>query len=248
MLLSMLALSLGSAAPLPEITLVPLGRGDYRFEVARFERGLADQVQNALETRATAQCGRLKVRWGKFSYETAPGMGAESGLEYVVGYQQRFRCYDPATDPYKPVPSDWQPSAEDDRQAQAFTRKFLGLFASDGFQMAKPMFDPELELNQTMWTRQRGQMSKAGPGSVDLDSIGWAANPEGMSHPGAFARIDFSGEYRDLALMCGWIVLYRKGPDRYEITQMQTYIIPNSDTAAIASYGGRANLKSVCTR
>ncbi|MCW3836898.1 hypothetical protein ACFQ1E_11510 [Sphingomonas canadensis] len=230
MLLSLLAASLAAApAQDPKITTQGAADGSFTFTVGDFDAQRIDEIQDQLKVLAERRCGALSVRWGKFSYAKNELVG---GKQIVADYVQKAKCYDPATDPYQPVPADWQPTAEEEDGAITFAQSYIEAVLADDFATGLAMAEPGMELDTDTWDTGRQMLNGIGTGSFGIYDIGWAANPDGMPHPGAFALVHFRGDYSKVAVMCGWVVVYRAAPDKFLLTQQRFYVVTHAQERA----------------
>ena len=234
-----LLLVAGAAQSEPAISVKAVPGKGYAATVTLFPMDQAAAVQTRLDAAAAQRCGKLTVRWGKFSYDTQFGTGENSARTYAADYRQAFSCIDPATDPYKPVPADWKATPTDDADAIAFAKRYLAVFDAADAPRGIPMMEPLLELDAKTWNEQPLALKAVrGTGSRTLSGPYWQANPSGAGHPGAYATFTFKGVYSGLSAHCGYIVLYRDAPGFYYVSQQNIRAIAKADNAsaeAIAS-------------
>jgi len=222
-LLAALLLNL-QTTELPKINLAPSASGG-EFIVEPFVVELEKAVQDALDVRARAKCGKLSVRWGKYvnSQETNPAAGGKFVTRYTQ-YRQMFSCYDPATDPYQPVPADWKPSAQDGKDLSAFLSRYVAALDRGDVEFVHASFEPIMEAtSEQVRSLVSDFRMRAVPGGRVVKDPVWAANPEGAAHPGAYAYIAFSGPRS-----CGYFVVYRAGPGAFQLARQQAWGIPGS--------------------
>lgn len=203
------------SAPLPELKLVQAG-SSWQVQAGEFRKSGLPAVQDAVMAQAKQRCGQLSIRWGRFSWSTR-----ENGTtdETMVDFKQKFSCFDPATDPYKAVAADWQPSDQDDADASAFALRYLAAIDAGNVAVVKSMEEPLLdstpEERSALVTDARGRASPAGR---QWRSPQWARNPDGFAHPGAYAYLVFVAPRS-----CGALVIYRVAAGSYQLTSQQIY-------------------------
>lgn len=219
LLAAALLLALPQSDPLPSIRIEPAANG-WNFVIGSFAETQSDAVTEELKRRAAAKCGSQAVRWGRFtSMQNLVG-----GIQMIVDYNQKFSCIDPANDPYKPVPADWQPSAADERDAVAFANRALAAIDGNNVPALMSMFEPLLDASEAEVRAFVDDFrSRSAPAGRKFRTTLWGANPEMAAHPGAFAYIVF-----DAPRSCGYFMLYRAGPGTFQIARQHVYGIQGS--------------------
>ncbi|MBO9711958.1 hypothetical protein [Sphingomonas sp.] len=229
MMLSM-ALALAAAQQAPEIAITPVSKDRYAAVIGDYPVEQRDAVTARMIAAGAERCGKLQVRWGRFSFDTGY---TPDGKQVMHNYRQAFSCIDPATDPYKPVAADWKASDKDNADALAFAQRYMAVFDAADAAKGIPMMEAMLEVDKPTWLAQPMQLKgKIGTGSRSFKGPFWRLNPQGASHPGAYAVFVFSGTYSALAAHCGALVLYRDGPGVYHVSQQNVVAISKASIAA----------------
>lgn len=206
-----------SAAPEIRIEAVP-GRG-YAATVSLIDENQYAPVIERIKLLAAERCGRQSVRFGRFFFNNE--IDVERGVTIIKDFRQAFSCFDPATDPYKPVPADWKASAADTAAATQYVTRFLGnLDAGNGRALAA-MMDPQLEATTEEMTQfsREAKMHQTGTGSFTARLDGWINNPPDASYPGAYALFSVISSHPGIAGTCGGVLVYRVGESKYQIAQ-----------------------------
>ncbi|MBX3564465.1 MAG: hypothetical protein KF730_07805 [Sphingomonas sp.] len=227
MITSLLSLALYAAgAQDPEVRIEAYPARGYIMRIADHAADL--DLVASLTRLAEAKCGaKLKPRFGKFNYDNIIG---EGGARMFKNHTQRFECYDPANDPYKPAPADWKPSERDNADLNAFAQRFMTAIDKGDAATGMPMMEANLEITNKEWmdTTQRLREHAGGPGKWTLNVVGWANNPEGTSHPGTYAFVTIDGSYPRLNAYCGYLLIYRDGLGRYWVSQRSIKVVPQA--------------------
>lgn len=212
------------ALPLIKVETRP-GTG-YVAIVAGFSPDLLDAVSQRMVAIATQRCGQLKVRFGRFKYFN----GTRDGKAEFQNYRQNFSCFDPKTDPYQPVPASWKPTEQDEKDLLAFAERYLQALDRGDYVAGMPMMEPVIEIEQAEWMDVPSKLKgfSGGRGSWTLSTRGWLNNPEGASHPGAYALVKVSGRYPKLAAYCGNLFIYRQRAGSYLVAQQNLRVIPQN--------------------
>jgi hypothetical protein len=189
----------------------------------------AKAALDRMQATGQARCGKLKARWGRFTYDTG---FLSDGSQTIKNYRQRFTCYDPATDPYKPAPAGWTASAKDNADAAAFALRYMAAFENADAKAGVPMMEPIADIDAATWLKQpvalRGMFAG---GTRKFGQPEWKLNPEGAMHPGAYAQILFLGDYPQLQTHCGVLLLYRDAPGVYHVSQQTIIAITKAAVA-----------------
>ena len=206
-----------SAAPEIKIEAVP-GRG-YAAKVPVIDENQYTPVIERIKLMAAERCGKQSVRYGRFFFDNE--IDVERGVTIIKDFRQAFSCFDPATDPYKPVPADWKASAADTAAVTQCVTRFLdNLDAGNGRALAA-MMDPQLEATTEEMNRfsREAKAHQVGSGSFTARLDGWMNNPPDASYPGAYALFAVISSHPGIAGTCGGLLVYRVSESKYQIAQ-----------------------------
>lgn len=226
-------LAAASADPGIRIETVP-GRG-YSAIVGTFDAAQFESVMAKVQVEAEKRCGAQKVRFGRHNFDNR--VDTSRNVMTIENLRQGFFCFDPATDPYKPVPADWAASAEETANATVFVTRFLDrLDRGDGAGMA--MMDPLIEITRADWDGLRaGMIQNRDPGAAGTLTPkfgGWMNNPAGAAYPGAYAFFSVIDDHPGIAGTCGGVLVQRVRANEYRISQYDVQYIA---TALIEQQG-----------
>lgn len=210
---------LAATSTTPEIRIeaVP-GRG-YAATTPFIDENQYNPVVERIKLMAAERCGRQSVRFGRYFFDNE--IDVERGVTVIKNFRQAFSCFDPATDPYKPVPADWKASAADTAAATQYMTRFLdNLDAGNGRALAA-MMDPQLEATTEEMNRfsREAKMHQTGAGKFTSRLDGWLNNPPDASYPGAYAYFAVLSSHPGIAGTCGGVLLYRVNESKYQIAQ-----------------------------
>lgn len=200
--------------PLPGMTLQSAGKGG-TFIVEPFRAASMNRITAELARRAGAHCATLKVRWGR--YDAAQNEVGDE-LRYTR-FQQKFSCYDPATDPYKPAPVGWTASPSDDLAAKAAADQHVANLRAGNVRALQVGFEALLEVSPAQAKSSADDFAARTKGqTLTFAKPVWALDPEGAGHPGIYAYLSFQGPRS-----CGFLMLYRESPSVYRVSRQQVY-------------------------
>ncbi|MBL0915663.1 MAG: hypothetical protein IBJ13_09155 [Sphingopyxis sp.] len=213
------ALLAAAAAGQPEIKVETVPGKGYAATVKVIDANQYDPVIDRIKVLATQRCGKLKVRFGRYYFDNQ--IDVERGVTVIKDFRQSFSCFDPATDPYKPVPADWKASAAETAAVTKFATSFLDNLDKGNAEALVGMMDPALETT----TAEMGRFSKeakayqTGPGAFTGRLDGWLNNPEDAIYPGAYAYFAVLSSHPGIAGTCGGVLIYRVREGVYNISQ-----------------------------
>lgn len=228
MTMTAFALLAAAAAGQPEIQLQPVPGKGYSATVAVIDADQYDPVINRIKVLAAERCGKLRVRFGRYYFDNQ--IDVDRGVTVIRDFRQSFSCFDPATDPYKPVPADWKANAAEIEAATRVAIRFLdNLDAGNGALLAK-MMDPALEATAAEMTRfsEEARMHQTGAGEFTPRLDGWLNNPEDAAYPGAYAFFAVISTHPGIAGTCGGLLLYRVRDGEYRISQYDVRYVSQS--------------------
>ncbi|PZQ22897.1 MAG: hypothetical protein DI569_06555 [Sphingopyxis macrogoltabida] len=210
---------LAAAAGLPEIRIEAVPGKGYAATVARIDADQYTPVVDRIKVLATQRCGRLKVRFGRYFFDNQ--IDTDRGVTVIEDFRQNFSCYDPATDPYKPVPADWQASAAETAAVTRFATRFLDNLDDGNGAVLAAMMDPQLETTPDEMLRfsREAKMHQTGAGEFTARLDGWLNNPEDAAYPGAYAYFAVISSHPGIAGTCGGVLVYRVRDGQYQISQ-----------------------------
>ncbi len=219
MAMFLLAAMLAAASETPEIKIeaVP-GRG-YAATTPLIDENQYTPVVERIKLLAAEKCGRQRVRFGRFFFNNQ--IDIDRGVTVIKDFRQSFSCFDPATDPYKPVPADWKASAAEVAAATDYVTRFLNYLDAGNGRALAAMMDPQLEATTEEMNRfsQEAKMHQTGPGKFTPRLDGWLNNPPDASYPGAYAFFAVLSSHPGIAGTCGGILLYRLSDGKYQVSQ-----------------------------
>jgi hypothetical protein len=229
-------LAVQASVELPRITIAQVESG-YRADAEPFDISREAAVGAEITRRARELCAGKQIRWGKFGSQAKIDKSSKE-LPKINGFFQEFRCVAPEQLIEAAVPDDWKASPTDDADVRRFFETYYNRRDAGQFRAAAAMFKPGIQenpsdANLTEFNR------KLGTGARRITGVTWYVNPPDAPFRGAYAAVDFVGEFTGVHLYCGYLVLYRRGPGAYEIVREEQYVFHRGaeapDPAQLAS-------------
>ena len=240
------AAMLAAVQAAPDIKIVDRPGGGYQAQVTSFDATEYDAVVERITSTAKRRCGALSVRFGRFRFDNR--IDPARNKTVIENYTQSISCYDPATDPYQPVPADWKASAADTQAVGDFLNRFLGYVDGGNGAAAAEMMDPGSEATKEDMDRitRDLKMHQTGKGRLMPKLETWLANPASASYPGAYAFFTVSMDHPGVAGTCGGITIHRVRSGEFRVAQFDLRTIPQSmvDSGNLSD----ADLNAICNR
>ena len=223
-------LAMQAAAETPRIIVSTTAEG-YRAEVAAFDLAQEVHVNAEIERRAIDLCADKPIRWGEFGSSAEIDKDLSKGPPKITGFFKEFRCVVPQAPTVASVPSEWKADPKDEADVRRFFETYYSKRDSGQFAAAAAMFQADMqEKPRVEYLREFNQ--KLGAGRRRITGVTWYVNPAAADRLGAYAALDFAGEYTGSHLYCGYLVLYRLGPGRYEIVREEQNVFHKGDKPA----------------
>lgn len=224
-------IGLATAADLPTMTYSRNG-DDHVVDVAAFEAAMGPAVEAAIARRASELCAGLQISWGKFAFDEHVAKVPGAVPSAVKSYRREFRCIPAETRAATPAPADWTATADDERDVRGLFATYYAKRDGGDFAASRAMMSPVTVADPAGYQEQMSGFNRtAGKGSRRVTKVTWYVNPTQSDRPGVYAALDFSGSFSGFHLYCGYLMLYRFGPGRYEIVrEEQTSFVRNGET------------------
>ena len=230
----------------PDVRITAVSGGRYDAAVAAFDSGRMAAVMDQLKVAATKRCGSQSARFGRHFFDTR--VDTARNVMVIENFRQIFFCYDPATDPYKPVPADWTATPAETANATVFATRFLDrLDRGDAAGIA--MMDPMIEMTSKDWANLRAgaiQSREPGDGTLTPLFVQWINNPDWAAYPGAYAYFRVLDDHPGIEGTCGGVLVQRVRENDYRISQYDVQYV--STALARQNAMTDAELDNLCAR
>lgn len=221
-----LAFALLLVAPTaPDIRIEATAGNRYTASVTTFDSGEMTTIVNRIKVAAEKRCGSQSVRFGRHNFDSR--VDTARNLMVIEKFQQVFFCFNPATDPYKPVPADWVASTAETSNATVYATRFLDRL-DRGDKAGIAMMDPIIEITDAQWTSLHNDVvrNRTGTnGALTPKFVRWINNPDWAAYPGAYVYFSVWDDHPGIAGTCGGILLQRVRENEYRISQYDVQYI-----------------------
>lgn len=215
----------------PDITIREIP-GGYRAEAAPFEVTQEVYVNAEIDRRSSDLCGAKRVKWGKFGSLSRLERDPAKEPPKTSSFFKEFSCEVPTEPIVADISSDWKATTKDDADVRSFFATYYARRDSGDLDGAFAMFEPGTRPEESTKAGLLESNRKLGIGSRRITGVTWYVNPATAPRLGAYAALDFVGEYTGVHVYCGYLVLYRLGPGRYEIVREEQNMFQRGDGTA----------------
>jgi hypothetical protein len=189
--------------------------------------------------KAKELCGDKEPNFGHFSFEaTLPVTDSKSNSPPQLRLTQTIRCGAATPSPVPEVtqaPDRWQPTTKDQAAVERQTYRYLTSKAAGDYSGAYAMFSDSMKeaTHFDSWQIST-QAFNAKAGRVlsrQVRKITWYKDPPSAPLPGIYVAVDYSGEFADVPIHCGYVAWYWTPNGDYQIIHEEESSI---DKASIA--------------
>ena len=223
-------IGLQAASAVPAVTVEPKGDG-FRAEAAAFGVEQSTAVEAEIEQQASELCAGKQIKWGEFGSLTELGKTPGSTPPKISGYYQEFRCVLAEVPNQVALPDNWSPTATDESDVRRFFETYYTTRDAGRFDAAAAMFEPGVQEGRSAEQQQEFNR-KLGHGKRRITAVTWYVNRPDAPRPGAYIALDFVGNYPNLHVYCGYLMLYRQGPGQYQIAREEQNLFERGDGSA----------------
>lgn len=216
-----------AAAETPPLKVSRVGDG-YRVDVARFDISREAYVNGEVERRAAKICGDKQIEWGKFGSAMTIEKDPVKGPPKVVDYFREFRCVVAKEPAVSSISSDWKATQGDEADVRRIFTSYYAKRDAGDFAGSSSMMSADTRPSESDYPRLRDFNKTLGNGTRRITGVTWYVNPASAPRLGAYAALDFVGQYELPHLYCGYLILYRQGPNAYEIVREEQNLVGRS--------------------
>jgi hypothetical protein len=181
--------------------------------------------QRLLAQRALEICAGRYPQLGRYRFEGTEQVTPGGGRTGSFSVEQELTCLDtppPAAWPAEqPAPTDWQPSAADERQVTELTRRYFTLVDAGDAERVHQLWSAgnraETPLPERAAAIREFRLQAGAPGPHRIAGLSWYVNPAGAPRPGVYVAADYERSYAGLAVNCGYLVWFREPDGNYSL-------------------------------
>ncbi len=212
-----------------DIQVEKLGENSYRMVLKSSKSNTVAAGQWEMMSEAQRVCAGRGVRFGRFEFEKldAVSPGVQSGPLLL---RQEIHCSDiapvPTVPPAVAVPAPtWRPTEELKQQVQSQTSKYFAAKDAGDYKQAYSFLSTTLPLQQWQSTAEKFNVQAGQIRNRTIKKITWYKDPPQAPAPGVYAAVDFSSQFANVDIHCGYLVWHQAQDVRFRlIREEQSYI------------------------
>jgi hypothetical protein len=202
------------------------------------EPALVDAQRSLLPT-AQSICRPLAVSFGHYAFESKEPASAGPLRPTGLLLKQEISC---GVDNTAAQPThhsyDWSPSVMDNANIERMTYDYLAEKDANRFKDAYDRFSESMKAAARFesWSKQMEAFnSQAGAAqSTKVQKISWSKDPPGVD-PGFYAAVDYSRQFKNVPVQCGYVAWYRDADGRFSIVREEQNSIDQASKARMTS-------------
>jgi hypothetical protein len=221
-----------------DITVKDIGNNQYELTLHTTTTVNIFEAQRELAPTAKKTCGEKEANFGHYAFEIKEPLADPVSKTATLTLTQTIRCgsADPPTIPQTTsAPDGWKPSTSDQSQIESRTYRYYGFKDAGDYAAAYAMFDHGMKESAHFdsWaSNARSQNIKAGRVlKRQILKITWYKDPPSAPEPGIYAAADFSGQFENDPIYCGYLAWHRAADGNYRIIREEENFIDKGTIA-----------------
>jgi hypothetical protein len=199
------------------------------------------EAQRELAPTAKRLCGDKEVNFGHYAFDINQPLSGSSSKTASLTLTQTVRCGSetpPTIAQTTSAPDGWKPSASDQSEVESQTYRYYSFKDAGDYAAAYAMFDTGMKESahfDTWSANARSQNTKAGHVlNRRVLKITWYKDPPSAPEPGIYAAADFSGQFENDPVYCGYLAWHRGADGNYRIIREEENFIDKGTIAKMA--------------
>ena len=229
------------AAADPDIAVKDIGNNQFELTLHTTTTVNIFEAQRELAPTANRTCGEKQANFGHYAFDLSQPISGPASKAATLTLTQTIRCglETPPTIPQTTsAPDGWKPSASDQSNVESGTYRYYGAKDAGDYAAAYAMFDngmKEAARFDSWASNAKSQNSKAGHVlNRRVIRITWYKDPPSAPEPGIYAAADFSGQFENDPIYCGYLAWHRSADGNYLIIREEENFIDKGSIAKMA--------------
>jgi hypothetical protein len=231
--------SISVASPsVDDIAVKDIGNSQYELTIHTTTTVNIFETQRELAPTARKACGDKDVNFGQYAFDISQPISGPTSKAATLTLTQTIRCGSetPPTIAQTTSAADgWKPSATDQSKIETQTYQYYGAKDAGKYADAYTMFDKGMKDTthfDTWSTHAQSQSTKAGHIlNRRVIKITWYKDPPSAPEPGIYAAADFSGQFENDPIYCGYLAWRRGADGKYRIVREEENFIDKGSIA-----------------
>jgi hypothetical protein len=224
-----------------DIAVKDIGNGQYELSLHTSTTVNIFEAQRELAPTAKKACRDKEVHFGHYAFDINQALTGPTGKTTRLALTQTIRCgsENPPTVPQTTsAPDGWKPSASDQSQIESQTYRYYIAKNAGDYAAAYAMFDHGMKESahfESWASNAQSQNTKAGRVlNRRVLKITWYKDPPSAPEPGIHAATDFSGQFENDPIYCGYLAWHRGTDGSYRIIREEENYIDKGTIAKMA--------------
>lgn len=199
------------AAPAPDIAVKDVGNRQHELTLHTTTTVNILDAQLELTPAAKRICGDEEVHFGHYTFDISQPLSGPIAAT-TLALTKIVRCgseVPPTIAQTTSAPDDWKPSANEQSQIESQTYRYYAAKDAGDYADAYARFDggmKEAAHFDTWSAHAKAQNTKAGHIlNRRVFKITWYKDPPSAQEPGIYAAVDFSGQFENDPIYCGYL-------------------------------------------
>ena len=208
----------------------------YRLVLKSSRSRSVDAGQEELLPKAKEVCGGRNVGYGRYEFETSEPVAPSRGQPSTLILRQEITCgaaagARPPTVSVANPDRNWRPSTAQVQLVERLTGDYFSAKDKRQYAQAYALFSPAQKqtLPFDQWSARTDQFnSKAGEArGRAIKRITWYKDPP-QGGPGVFAAVDFSSQFANLRLHCGFVAWHEQPDGSFQLVREEENFVDMS--------------------
>jgi hypothetical protein len=221
-----------------DIGVKDIGNNQFEFTLHTSTTVNIFEAQRELAPTAKRTCGAKEATFGHYAFNINQPLSGPTSKTSTLTLTQTIRCgsADPPTIPQTTSsPDGWKPSTSDQSQIESQTYRYYGFKDAGDYAAAYAIFDAGMKESAHFdsWaSNARSQNTNAGHVlNRRIVKITWYKDPPSAPEPGIYAAADFSGQFENDPIYCGYLAWHRGADGKYRIIREEENFIDKGSIA-----------------
>jgi hypothetical protein len=226
------------AATDSDIAVKDLGNSQFELTLHTSTTANIFEAQRELAPTAKRTCGGKEANFGHYAFDINQPLSGSTSKTSTLTLTQTIRCgsENPPTVPQSTsAPDGWKPSASDQSEVESQTYRYYGFKNAGDYAAAYAMFDHGMKESAHFdsWaSNAQSQNIKAGRAlNRRVSKITWYKDPPSAPEPGIYAAANFSGQFENDPIYCGYLAWHRGTDGSYRIIREEENYIDKGTIA-----------------
>jgi hypothetical protein len=224
-----------------DIAVKDIGNNQYELTLHTSTTVNIFEAQRELAPTAKRTCADKDVQFGHYAFAINQPLSDPTSKNTTLTLMQTVRCGSenpPAIPQTTSAPDGWKPSTSDQSQIDSQTYRYYGAKDARDYATAYAMFDngmKEATHFDTWSANAQSQNTKAGHVlNRRVLKITWYKDPPSAPEPGIYAAADFSGQFENDPIYCGYLAWHRGIDGSYRIVREEENYIDKGTIAKMS--------------